>query len=53
MIISSLIVAWILEQFEVARMILEVLQPHVGFELTNGYWYLAFLIIGVLLEFKR
>ena len=47
-LISGLIVAWLLDCFNVSKMILEVVQPLVSIQLTVSHYYVALGLIGLV-----
>lgn len=48
MIVEALISAWILTWFNLDKMLIEVFQPMVDFELTSSHYYVAFILLGLI-----
>lgn len=46
--ISGFIVAWILVEFNVHTMVIEVIQPFTSTELTTSHFYVALGLIGLI-----
>lgn len=47
-VVSGLIIAWLLSLFGVDTMFIETVQTFVVFEVTVGFYYLVFAIIGLI-----